>query len=119
MRFTKMLVKIVPMTFAVAMLMLGAVMCQSTKSNKADTIEKSTDVTVDTSVKKMDMKNIKTAGDTLAKAADAGYWTCTMHPEIHKAESGNCPICGMKLVFKKSDKDTVKIKNIDHSKMKM
>jgi len=46
--------------------------------------------------------------------ADAGYWTCTMHPEIHKTESGKCPICGMTLVFKKSDKGAAKTKPMHH-----
>ena len=27
-----------------------------------------------------------------------GYWTCTMHPQVHKNEPGKCPICGMPLV---------------------
>jgi len=26
------------------------------------------------------------------------YYTCTMHPEIHSDEPGNCPKCGMELV---------------------
>lgn len=26
------------------------------------------------------------------------YYTCSMHPQIHKDEPGNCPICGMKLM---------------------
>ncbi len=26
------------------------------------------------------------------------YYTCPMHPEVHKAEQGICPKCGMKLV---------------------
>ncbi len=30
------------------------------------------------------------------------YYTCTMHPEIHRDEPGDCPICGMKLVLKTS-----------------
>lgn len=59
------------------------------------------------------------AADTSAKAAETGYWTCPMHTEIHEAESGSCPICGMNLVFKKGDKDTVKTKNMGHGKMKM
>lgn len=25
-------------------------------------------------------------------------WTCSMHPEIHRAEPGPCPICGMELI---------------------
>ncbi len=33
------------------------------------------------------------------------YYTCAMHPSVHAAEPGNCPICGMGLipVMKKSD----------------
>lgn len=26
------------------------------------------------------------------------YYTCPMHPQIHKDKPGNCPICGMKLI---------------------
>ena len=26
------------------------------------------------------------------------YWTCTMHPSVHAAKAGKCPICGMELV---------------------
>lgn len=29
---------------------------------------------------------------------DIEYYTCPMHPQIHRDEPGNCPICGMKLV---------------------
>lgn len=28
-----------------------------------------------------------------------GYYTCSMHPQVIEKEPGNCPICGMKLVF--------------------
>jgi YHS domain-containing protein len=65
---------------------------------------------------KMEGKGAKT--DTSA-APEAGYWTCPMHPEIHQAGPGQCPICGMNLVFKKTAKDTTKMKSMDHSKMKM
>ena len=35
----------------------------------------------------------------VAAATDSsGYWTCPMHPQIHKSEPGACPICGMDLV---------------------
>lgn len=27
-----------------------------------------------------------------------GFWTCSMHPQIHQHEKGNCPICGMALI---------------------
>ncbi|MEI8347591.1 MAG: heavy metal-binding domain-containing protein, partial [Pseudomonadota bacterium] len=26
------------------------------------------------------------------------YWTCSMHPQIHKDAPGKCPICGMDLI---------------------
>jgi YHS domain-containing protein len=73
----------------------------------------------DTSMKGMDMKGMKMPGDTAAKAAQTGYWTCPMHPEVHQSTAGQCPICGMNLVFKKSDKDAAKTKSMDQSKMKM
>ncbi|MBS1520665.1 MAG: efflux RND transporter periplasmic adaptor subunit [Bacteroidetes bacterium] len=28
----------------------------------------------------------------------SGYYTCSMHPQVHEAHPGNCPICGMKLI---------------------
>jgi YHS domain-containing protein len=77
------------------------------------------DVKADTSMKGMDMKGMKMAGDTTSKATEGGYWTCPMHPEIHKTASGQCPICGMNLVFKKTAKETREMKGMDHSKMKM
>jgi YHS domain-containing protein len=83
----------------------------STKESKEDP--------ADTSMKGMDMKGMKMSGDATVKAAETGYWTCPMHPEVHKTASGQCPICGMNLVFKKSDKDAAKTKNMDQSKMKM
>ena len=33
-----------------------------------------------------------------ATNAESQIWTCSMHPQIQNAESGNCPICGMKLI---------------------
>ena len=35
------------------------------------------------------------------KQEDSFYYTCVMHPEIHAAQPGNCPKCGMKLIKKK------------------
>lgn len=34
-------------------------------------------------------------------------WTCSMHPQIRKAEEGNCPICGMELIPLASDENAV------------
>ncbi|MBW2735418.1 MAG: efflux RND transporter periplasmic adaptor subunit [Deltaproteobacteria bacterium] len=31
-------------------------------------------------------------------------WTCPMHPRIAEEKAGSCPICGMDLVLKKTDK---------------
>jgi Cu(I)/Ag(I) efflux system membrane fusion protein len=31
------------------------------------------------------------------------YWTCTMHPQVHKDGPGACPICGMDLIKKVID----------------
>jgi len=38
---------------------------------------------------------------TLVKEKD--YWTCTMHPQVHKDGPGVCPICGMELIKKVVD----------------
>ncbi len=34
---------------------------------------------------------------TVVAAADAEYWTCPMHPEVHEDSPGPCPLCGMAL----------------------
>lgn len=31
------------------------------------------------------------------------YWTCSMHPQVHKDGPGACPICGMDLIKKSAD----------------
>jgi Cu(I)/Ag(I) efflux system membrane fusion protein len=36
------------------------------------------------------------------------YWTCTMHPQVHKDGPGACPICGMDLI-KKVVEDTTNV----------
>lgn len=33
-----------------------------------------------------------------SKPSDVDYYTCTMHPSVHSAIPGKCPICGMDLV---------------------
>jgi len=52
-------------------------------------------------------------------AVEAGYWTCPMHPEIHQAGPGQCPICGMNLIYKKVEKNSKETKSMDNGKMKM
>ncbi|HLG31736.1 MAG TPA: efflux RND transporter periplasmic adaptor subunit [Ignavibacteriaceae bacterium] len=40
------------------------------------------------------------------------YWTCTMHPQVHKDGPGACPICGMDLIKKVVDEtDSVSTKS--------
>jgi Cu(I)/Ag(I) efflux system membrane fusion protein len=38
------------------------------------------------------------AGSEAREEAAIEYYTCPMHPQIHRDEPGNCPICGMNLV---------------------
>jgi RND family efflux transporter MFP subunit len=33
-----------------------------------------------------------------SKDSNIDYWTCTMHPSVHAAKPGKCPICSMDLV---------------------
>ncbi|HON79983.1 MAG TPA: efflux RND transporter periplasmic adaptor subunit [Spirochaetota bacterium] len=37
---------------------------------------------------------------------EEGYYTCSMHPQVIQQEPGNCPICGMNLVFRSAGKET-------------
>jgi len=66
----------------------------------------------DSSMRAMDTKGMKMVSDTSSKVSESGYWTCPMHPEVHKTVSGQCPICGMNLVYKGSNK-----KDMDRIKM--
>lgn len=43
--------------------------------------------------------------DSLSRQNGQSGWTCPMHPEIHKHESGKCPICKMNLVKAKPKSD--------------
>jgi len=40
----------------------------------------------------------ETAHDHSEKMETNQIWTCSMHPQIMKTESGDCPICGMDLI---------------------
>ncbi len=37
-------------------------------------------------------------GDGTKSDSNVDYYTCTMHPSVHAADPGKCPICGMELV---------------------
>jgi len=50
------------------------------------------------------------------KVAVDGYYTCPMHPEIHKSKPGNCPKCGMVLELKNTaEKDSMQMKTATDS----
>lgn len=46
-----------------------------------------------------------------------GYWTCTMHPQVHMDKPGSCPICGMDLIKKVDDEKPEAINNKDMANM--
>jgi len=79
-------------------------MGQSVETIGDETMKTSSDGKEGASMKGMDMKGMKMAGDTASKATEAGYWTCPMHPEVHQAKAGQCPICGMNLEYKETAK---------------
>ena len=45
--------------------------------------------------------------NTVQTAAQAKHWTCSMHPQIDLPEPGQCPICGMDLIPKDNEDNTV------------
>ena len=129
MRFTGLIVKALPAVCAAGIVMSAGMMCQKAKSEKPQAAAKQAAVestmtatkkmTADTSMKKADTVAKTTVKDSAAAVAQAGYYTCPMHPKIHQAKPGKCPICGMDLVFKKAAKTTAKVKSIKHRVKKM
>jgi YHS domain-containing protein len=83
-------------------------MGESVETITEETKKTGSDVKEGASMKGMDMKGMKMSGDTASKTSETGYWTCPMHPEIHQAGPGQCPICGMNLEFKKTTKASEK-----------
>ena len=69
------------------------------------TAKTSTEAKEDAAVKGNDMIGMKMTGDTTSKPAQAGYWTCPMHPEVHQTKAGQCPKCGMNLEYKETAKE--------------
>lgn len=43
--------------------------------------------------------SISKDSSTTSHEHEKGYWTCTMHPQVHRDQPGKCPICGMPLVY--------------------
>ncbi len=46
-----------------------------------------------------------------------GYWTCTMHPQVHMDKPGSCPICGMDLIKKVADEKPEAVNDKDMTNM--
>jgi hypothetical protein len=107
------------MAGALALVVCVGVMCQKQKSAEeqspkaaASTSMMSTDSMMmggNTMMSDSSMRMTGTAGksmmtDSMFKSPMNGYYTCTMHPQVHEAKPGKCPICGMDLVFKKAVK---------------
>lgn len=46
-----------------------------------------------------------------------GYWTCTMHPQVHMDKPGSCPICGMDLIKKVADEKPEAVNDKDMANM--
>ena len=109
MKLSRKWISVVPMACVAAFLMSATIGCQQNDAKKAPVDSKQLESqsapkpeTV-TAAADTSMKGLKMPGD-----AETGYWTCTMHPEIHQSQPGNCPKCGMTLVFKKTDKNMEK-----------
>ena len=127
MKYKGFFVKAVPAACAAGILMLAVVMCQKPQSAKTgakqavsnSTMTANKAVTADTSVKKADSVVMSKKADSVAMATETGYYTCPMHPKIHQAKPGKCPICKMDLVFKKNTKATTTVKGMFHSRKKM
>jgi hypothetical protein len=51
-----------------------------------------------------DIQEEAVANSPTTEDGSGATYVCPMHPEIVRKEPGNCPICGMKLVPKKSEK---------------
>ncbi len=44
--------------------------------------------------------NVSKPESSAQQEAKKSYYTCVMHPQIHRDKPGRCPICGMTLVKK-------------------
>ena len=107
---------VVATTGALALLAASGMMCQKSQSSKAETPLAGTSTAMPATGTEMmgdhtimndsSMNNAKTSESSTYNQTGAAteYYTCTMHPQVHQAKQGQCPICGMNLVFHKADK---------------
>jgi hypothetical protein len=106
MRFSGFAVKVVPALCVAGVVLLVGVMCQKSKCAQTEPAKPAVAAAVPAAAvtdtaKKTDTAAVKPAVDTAVATAVAGYYTCPMHPKIHQAKPGKCPMCKMDLVFKK------------------
>jgi hypothetical protein len=92
-------------TGALALLAAAGVMCQKSQSSKTETPQAVVAEKAPVHEAAMTAGMGATADTSYNKTGAATeYYTCTMHPQVHQAKPGKCPICGMSLVFHKADK---------------
>jgi hypothetical protein len=130
MRFSGLLTKAMPVICVAGLVIAAGITCQKTKSANAEgaaagaqmasdsMIKASMPAPADTTKKMADSAAVNKRADSLAIAAQGGYYTCPMHPQIHQSKPGKCPICGMNLVFKKNAATATKMKSVKHTKKK-
>jgi hypothetical protein len=96
---------VVATTSALALLVAAGVMCQKSQSEKTETPQAavSEKAPVHDAMMGSDM-GVTTDTSYNKTGAATEYYTCTMHPQVHQAKPGKCPICGMNLEFHKTDK---------------
>lgn len=107
---------VIATTSALALLVASGVMCQKSPSSKTETPQVGTSTTMpgrstammsgNTTMSDSSMSNAETSESLKYNQTGMAteYYTCTMHPQVHQAKPGKCPICGMNLVFHKADK---------------
>jgi Cu(I)/Ag(I) efflux system membrane fusion protein len=105
MRVKSSFLSVVAITGALALLATAGVMCQKSQSAKTETSQAAVaeKAPVHDAMMGSDM-GVTTDTSFNKTGAATEYYTCTMHPQVHQAKPGKCPICGMSLVFHKADK---------------
>lgn len=99
-------------TGALAFLVAAGVMCQKSQSAKMETPQAGTSTVLPgtmsstTMMSDSSMSNAETSEPSKYNQTGTApeYYTCSMHPQVHQAKPGKCPICGMNLEFHKVDK---------------
>ena len=60
------------------------------------------------------LKYLSPHAESLQKVDSKAVYTCPMHPEVRQKGAGNCPICGMTLVKKVTENNSVDDNSIDN-----